>query len=146
MQLTCLENKIYYNKIMNTKKAKIFLFIALISFAVLNFILFNNAVAQSGGGTTGGSNGGGAISLPNPLSCEDLGCVIEKIISKLVQLAIPIVVIMVLIGGFQIMTAGGNEEKIKQGRSTIWWAVIGYAIILLADGLVLIIKSVLGAK
>ena len=122
---------------MNTKKAKIFLFIALISFVVLNFILFNNAVAQ---------NGGGAISLPNPLSCEDLGCVIEKIISKLVELAIPIVVIMVLIGGFQIMIAGGNEEKVKQGRSTIWWAVIGYAIILLADGLVLIIKSVLGAK
>jgi len=122
---------------MNTKKAKIFLFIALISFVVLNFILFNNAVAQ---------NGGGAISLPNPLSCEDLGCVIEKIISKLVELAIPIVVIMVLIGGFQIMIAGGNEEKVKQGKSTIWWAVIGYAIILLADGLVLIIKSVLGAK
>ena len=131
---------------MNTKKAKIFLFIALISFAVLNFILFNNAVAQTGGGTTGGSGGGGAISLPNPLSCEDLGCVIKKIISKLVELAIPIVVIMVLIGGFQIMTAGGNEEKVKQGRSTIWWAVIGYAIILLADGLVLIIESVLGAK
>jgi hypothetical protein len=122
---------------MNTKKVKIFLFIALISFAVLNFILFNNTVAQ---------NGGGAISLPNPLSCQDFGCILTQIISKLVQLAIPIVVIMVLIGGFQIMTAGGNEEKIKQGRSTIWWAVIGYAIILLADGLVLIIKSVLGAK
>jgi hypothetical protein len=53
---------------------------------------------------------------------------------------------MVLIGGFQIMTAGGNEEKVKEGKSTIKWAVIGYIIILLANGLVLIIKSVLGAK
>jgi len=120
---------------MNTKKTKIFLFITLISFVVLNFIILNNVLAT----TT-------ELTLPNPLSCEDLRCVIEKIISKLVELAIPIVVIMVLIGGFQIMTAGGNEEKIKQGKSTIWWAVIGYAIILLADGLVLIIKSVLGAK
>jgi exosome complex RNA-binding protein Rrp42 (RNase PH superfamily) len=125
---------------MSTKKIKIFLFIGLISFAVLNFILFNNAVAQTGGRT---------IELPNPLSCgQDNGlyCIIQNIISKLAQLAIPIVVIMVLIGGFQIMTAGGNEEKVKQGRLTIWWAVIGYVIILLANGLVLIIKSVLGAK
>jgi hypothetical protein len=131
---------------MSTKKIKIFLFIGLISFAVLNFILFNNAVAQTGGGTTGG---GRTIELPNPLSCgqdNSLYCIIQNIISKLAQLAIPIVVIMVLIGGFQIMTAGGNEEKVKQGRLTIWWAVIGYVIILLANGLVLIIKSVLGAK
>jgi exosome complex RNA-binding protein Rrp42 (RNase PH superfamily) len=120
---------------MNTKKTKTFLFIALISFAVLNFIILNNVLAT----TT-------ELTLPNPLSCEDLRCVIEKIISKLAELAIPIVVIMVLIGGFQIMTAGGNEEKVKQGRSTIWWAVIGYVVILLANGLVLIIKSVLGAK
>jgi len=116
---------------------KIFLFIGLISFAVLNFILFDNAVAQSGTNT---------ISLPNPLSCQNLGCIFTEIISKLAELAIPIVVIMVLIGGFQIMTAGGNEEKIKQGKSTIWWAVIGYIIILLANGLVLIIESVLKAK
>ena len=122
---------------MNIKKIKTFLFIALISFAVLNFILFDNAVAQSGGGT---------ISLPNPLSCQDLGCILTQIISKIAQLAIPIVVIMVLIGGFQIMTAGGNEERVKQGKSTIWWAVIGYVIILLANGLVLVIESVLGAK
>ena len=136
------------------KKAKKILFITLISFLVLNFILFNNVIAQTGGGTTGGDSkgttggggGGGTISLPNPLSCENLGCIIKKIISELQKLAIPIVVIMVLIGGFQIMTAGGNEEKVKQGKSTIWWAVIGYVIILLANGLVLVIESVLGAK
>jgi len=154
--------KRYYNKIMNIKKTKKFLFIVLISFVVLNFILFNNVIAQTGGGTTGGDSkgttggdskvktggggGGGTISLPNPLSCENLGCIIKKIISELQKLAIPIVIIMVLIGGFQIMTAGGNEERVKQGKSTIWWAVIGYVIILLANGLVLVIESVLGAK
>jgi hypothetical protein len=120
---------------MNTKKTKKFLFIALISFAVLNFIILNNVLAT----TT-------ELTLPNPLSCQDLGCIFTQIISKIAQLAIPIVVIMVLIGGFQIMTAGGNEEKVKEGKSTIKWAVIGYIIILLANGLVLIIKSVLGAK
>jgi hypothetical protein len=128
------------------KKAKKILFITLISFLVLNFILFNNVVAQTERGTTGGGGGGGTISLPNPLSCENLGCIIKKIISELQKLAIPIVIIMVLIGGFQIMTAGGNEERVKQGKSTIWWAVIGYVIILLANGLVLVIESILGAK
>jgi hypothetical protein len=120
---------------MNIKKIKTFLFTALISFVVLNFIILNNVLAA----TTD-------LTLPNPLSCENLGCIIKKIISELQKLAIPIVIIMVLIGGFQIMTAGGNEERVKQGKSTIWWAVIGYVIILLANGLVLVIESVLGAK
>jgi len=122
---------------------KIFSFIIfLIIFLALSFVFFNNVIAQTGGGTTGG----GTIVLPNPLSCENLGCVIKNIISGLVKLAIPIFVIMVLIGGFQIMIAGGNEEKVKQGKSTIWWAVIGYVIILLANGMVLIIESVLKAE
>ncbi len=33
-------------------------------------------------------------------------------------------------GGLHMIFSGGNEEKIKKGRSTLVWAVIGLAIIL----------------
>jgi len=88
---------------------------------------------------------GEVITFDNPLSCEDFECVIGKIISALVKLAIPIVVIMVLVGGFQILFSAGNPEKIKTGRKTILYAVLGYVAILLANGLVLVIRSILGA-
>lgn len=106
-------------------------------------IFYDFVFAQDGGGTTGG--GGVVRQIPNPLEgeCNQLNCVIAGIISKLARLAIPVVVIMVLIGGFQILTSGGNEEKIRNGKTTLWWAVIGYIVILLANGLVLIIQSIL---
>lgn len=118
--------------------------IFIIIFLIYGFMIFYDFVfAQGGGGTTGG--GGVVRQIPNPLEgeCNQLNCVIAGIISKLAQLAIPVVVIMVLIGGFQILTSGGNEEKIRTGKTTLWWAVIGYIVILLANGLVLIIQSIL---
>lgn len=120
------------------KKIFLILNILFILSGIINFVF-----AQGGGGTTGG--GGVVREIPNPLEgkCNQLDCVIAGIISKLAQLAIPVVVIMVLIGGFQILTSGGNEEKIRTGKTTLWWAVIGYIVILLANGLVLIIQSIL---
>jgi hypothetical protein len=84
------------------------------------------------------------ITLPNPLNCEDIPCVVQNIANGLFYIATPIVVVMVLIGAFQILIAGGNPEKITKGRNTIFYAVVGYAVVLVAQGLALIIKEVLG--
>ncbi|MBU1037109.1 pilin [Patescibacteria group bacterium] len=43
-----------------------------------------------------------------------------------------IFLVLVIYGGFQWMTAGGNEEKVKKGRDMIVQAAIGLAIILFA--------------
>ena len=43
-----------------------------------------------------------------------------------------IAVIIILYGGFQWMTAAGNEEKITSAKGTIWASVIGLFIILSA--------------
>lgn len=102
---------------------------------------FNTAWADTGNPPPAG---GTTISLPNPLSCATFDCVANNIINGLLMLAIPIVAIMVLVGGFQILTAGGNPEKFTTGRRTILYAVVGYGVILLAKGAVLIIKSIVG--
>jgi type IV secretory pathway VirB2 component (pilin) len=83
-------------------------------------------------------------TLKNPLSCDNFQCVLQKIIGGLQTFANIIAPLMVLIGGLQLMFAGGNEERIKSGKKTILYAVVGYAIVLLASGLSLIIKDVLG--
>ena len=82
--------------------------------------------------------------VPNLLGCADIGCVVGKILDTLAKLAAPFVAIMVLVGAFQIITAGGDPEKFKSGRTTILYAVVGYAIVLLASSVVPIINGLLG--
>ena len=38
--------------------------------------------------------------------------------------------LMFIWGGFQMIFSGGSEERIKKGRDTLLWAVIGMAVIL----------------
>ena len=90
---------------------------------------------------------GGGFELYDPLGCGGAGdggllCVFTNVLRALRLISIPIVSIMVIVGGFQILTASGEEEKIKTGRRTITWAVVGFAVILIAEGVAGIVKSV----
>ena len=90
--------------------------------------------------------GGGAITITNPLSCEDALCVVQAILGALFRISIPIVSLMILVGAFQLMTSSGDPEKVTRGRKTIIYAVVGFAIILLSSGLVYIIAEVVGSS
>jgi hypothetical protein len=66
----------------------------------------------------------------------------SNVIGLLYSLAIPIAIIMVAAGGFIILTAGGSDGKIKQGKAFIKSAIIGVAIVL---GAGIIIGTVINA-
>jgi len=87
------------------------------------------------------------IVLTNPLggNCNDLNCVAQKVIGFLWLIAIPIASIMVLVGGFQMMTSAGDPEKFSSGKKTLTYAAIGLVVILLAGGFASFIKSLFGA-
>jgi len=55
-----------------------------------------------------------------------------------------IAVVIILIGGFRWMTAGGNEDKVGQARKTIFAGIIGLAIILFAWGITIFVVQQLG--
>lgn len=46
-----------------------------------------------------------------------------------------IAVILILVGGFRWMTAGGNEEKVESAKKTLYAAIIGLVIILAGWGI-----------
>ncbi|MDP3901413.1 MAG: hypothetical protein Q8Q37_00345 [bacterium] len=75
------------------------------------------------------------------------GCGLPELIQMLAGIIefmqviiIPIAVGFIIWGGIVIMTAGGSEEKVKQGKKIITSAVVGVAISL---GAYLIINAVL---
>jgi hypothetical protein len=134
-------------------KTKILTAILLFVFALISLsglVLAQGPTLSGGGGPTLSGGGGGPINLPNPLTCvsgsgePQILCVAGRVIKGIFILANPIAVIMILIGAFQLLASGGSPERVTKGRKTILYAVVGYAIVLLAQGLVLIIKEILG--
>lgn len=78
------------------------------------------------------------------------GATFNKIINNVVRFAnsllAPLSTLMVLIAGFYYMTGGGNPERVKTAHKILTWALIGIAIVLLANSAEVIIRSVIGVK
>jgi amino acid transporter len=70
----------------------------------------------------------GNLNLVN----SNLPDVIVNIINYLLAFLALLAVIMILFGGFQWLTAGGNEEKVDKAKKILTAAVIGLVIIILA--------------
>lgn len=86
----------------------------------------------------------------DPLSTEDLGLSygaetglgtkdVRTTIAQIIKVAMGLLgivaVVIILIGGFTWMTAGGNEDKVAEAKKWIFSGVIGLAIILSAYAL-----------
>src|SRR3989338_4532536 len=76
--------------------------------------------------------GGGKIEKSSGLGTKDIRDTIGSIINVFMGLLGTVAVVIILIGGFQWMTAGGNEEKVEKAKKMIGAGVIGLAIILAA--------------
>jgi uncharacterized membrane protein YwzB len=67
---------------------------------------------------------------------------IMDLIAKFLGFITIIAVLYIIWAGFQILTAGGDEEKVKKGRTTVIQVVIGIIVIWLAYTIVnLIVNS-----
>lgn len=105
----------------------------------LGFLWLASKVFAQGGGT-----GTGPIKLPNPLGeGATFMTIINDVLDYLIYVSVPILALMILIGGFQILGARDNPEKIKSGRKTIMYAAIGFTIILISKGVALILLTIL---
>lgn len=106
-------------------------------------------VTSPGGRAFGSIPGSGrtqTITLPNPLKATNFAELINRLTNWLLVIGAPILVLMIIIGAFQIMTGAGNPENITKGRHTITYAIIGYALLLISSGITLIIKQLLGVQ
>lgn len=89
-----------------------------------------------------GNNGN---TLSNPLKARNITELLVQIIDILLTLAIPVVVMFIMYGGFVLVTAQGNQANITKGKNSILWAVIGGVIVLSAKLIIEIIQSTVTA-
>ncbi len=105
-------------------------------------ILFGLVLAPSAGLATGSSTDTFGLegvdkglqddSGANVLGNKDLRETIGDLIQVALSLLGVVAVVIILIGGFKWMTAGGNEEKVTEARKLIFSGIIGLAVILSA--------------
>lgn len=67
-------------------------------------------------------------SNPSAFTSCTLLAVIQNVIMLMWEASLILGVVYTIYGGFLILTAGGNEDKVHQGRGAITAAVIGIAI------------------
>ncbi len=87
-----------------------------------------------------------AVEFQNPLEYETFGELIDAIIKFIFYIAVVIAPLMIIIGAFYILTAGGDPKKIGTGKNIIIYTLVGLVIILLARGLIAMIESLIGVK
>lgn len=84
---------------------------------------------------------GSGIALGN----QDLRTTAANIINVALSLLGIIAVVIVLIGGFKWMTAGGSEDKVSEARQLIFSGIIGLAIIMSAWAITTFVLNSLGS-
>ncbi|MDP2598449.1 MAG: pilin [Candidatus Liptonbacteria bacterium] len=81
--------------------------------------------------------------LNDPLCGLTLSQVVQNITAGIAVIVAPIATIMVIYGGFQMITAAGDPEKFGRGRKTLLYAAIGVVVTIIANQVVQIIQVIL---
>ena len=80
----------------------------------------------------------------NPETCKgnDLNTIIQMIVNAIIFIIGIVAVVMIILGGISYATSQGDPSKVKKGKDTILYGIIGLIVALLAYA---IVNFVLGA-
>jgi len=70
---------------------------------------------------------------------------LDLIFRWLFWLSIPITVIMILIAAITLITSSGEKEKLKKAKDTILYALLGFSIVILANGIPPLIMQIISS-
>lgn len=73
-----------------------------------------------------------AVSIPNPLGTTSVPELIARVVKGLLGVTGAFALFFVIYGGFVWMTSRGNAEKVKAGRESMVWAILGILAIFLS--------------
>ena len=94
--------------------------------------------------------GGATLSLSSS-SCtandrtNQLNDLIHKIVNIFSLIIGVVAVIMIIVGGFQYISSGGDSNKISTAKNTIMYAIIGLVVVALAQFIVQFVLSKAGS-
>jgi len=92
-----------------------------------------------------GTDGSGSIfKLENPLEHDTFEEILGAVSKFLFQVGMALAPLMLVIAGFMYVTSAGSPTRVQTAQRMALYTVIGLAIILLASGLIAVLKSIIG--
>jgi Type IV secretion system pilin len=64
----------------------------------------------------------------------------------LVFISVGVAVVVVISGGYKMLTSNGNDEQFKKGKQTLLYALIGMIVAILAGTIVVIVSGISGLR
>lgn len=98
--------------------------ITLLSLILIQLFLFNLTLADD------------LPSIQDPLGNRDIPILVAAIIKYILGFVGVITLVMFIYGGIIWMTSGGSVERIKKGKDTLVWAVLGIGLVFFSYALV----------
>jgi len=130
----------------SSKVKKIIFILAALVIAILIIIPISTTIAVQEQGS-GGGGGSSSLNITNPLGgTNDISALVSNIINFLIILAFPITAILIVYAGFLYITSAGNDEKVKTAQKALIWAIVGFAIVLVASSVPTIIEEFLSGE
>ncbi len=80
------------------------------------------------------------ITFTNPLRSASFQRLVENTINVIFTLSLPLTVVMIVVGGIIMVTAGGSEAQIESGKKIITYTLIGFLIVLMSKGIMALIE------
>ncbi len=117
---------------------------SLLAILAASFLSIMTAHAATPEASTGAAPVSGVIKLDNPLGAgASIPGLLKRIFNQIAIILAFVIPIIIIIGAFQMMFAQGNPEKFAEGQKTITYAIIGYVVILMANGIIAIVQRIL---
>jgi hypothetical protein len=112
-------------------------------FLLAPFLAYAQSAVSNGLQSSGLQSIFGTGGLNGSQSLSDL---ITRVIDILLTFAAVIAIVFVIIGGYQYLASGGNEESAEKGKKTLINAIIGVVVIVLAYAIINVIVNLVGSN
>jgi len=86
------------------------------------------------------------ITIPNPLASDSITGLIDTIATWLLGIGLTISTIIIIWAAIVFMTSGGNAVRVTMARKTLWYAIIGIVILLMAKGVTSLVNNFLSGN
>lgn len=88
----------------------------------------------------------GITELRSPLIATTTAEIIESAVRVIYWIVGSLLVLLIALGGFAMITAAGNPQKVNKGKKIIFYAIIGFAIMAISRGIIALILLILGVE
>lgn len=86
-----------------------------------------------------------AVTLYNPLGRVDtFPELVQNVITGILGVVGAVSLVMMVIGGITWMTSAGNADRVRRGRDTLLWAILGLVVIFLSYAIINFVFTGLG--